>query len=208
MKKTVRIFVSILFGLTILFSCSENATSSEKDEKGDNDIANIEKVKEEQALAEKKKRDSTNLLLNGISVGFFEHTGGTYDSDGFFVDGGLVKQLKNFDNSKIHRCSKGAYIQKVSILGNCGNLNLQFFNKKGDIIEDLKNCALENKVEFETEIVYNPEDGSCGEKKGPNHKDWFRNVSKMTISYEDSVFYSASWKSSSQRWSQAGGGEF
>ena len=31
MKKTVRIFVSILFGLTILFSCSENATSSEKE---------------------------------------------------------------------------------------------------------------------------------------------------------------------------------
>ena len=194
----------LLFGAfaLIIFGCANNTSPEEQSNDENDEKARQEQLEKERALAEKERRDSINVLLDGISVELFEHSGGTYDMEGWFMDGGRVYQLKKFDNSKTHTCSQGAYIQKVVVLGNCDNINLQFFNSKDEIIEDLKDYTLEEKVAFETEIVYNPESGSHAEKKGPNHKDWFRNATKMTISYKDRIFYSASWKSSSQRWRQ------
>jgi hypothetical protein len=192
---------TLLFGAFAVFlvACAEN-TSSKQQINDETDLkAKQEQIEKDQVLAQNKRRDSINVLLNGISVQFFEHSGGVYDMDGWCIDGGRITRLKNFDNANTYTCSKGAYIQKVVISGNCKNINLKFFNAKDEIVKDLNDFTLEDEVEFETEIIHNPGSGSCEEKKGPNHAAWFRDVTKMTLSYNDSVFYSASWQSSPQR---------
>lgn len=194
----------LLFGLIIIFqfACSEN-TSPKNQSSGENsEKVSQEQLEKNQVIHDNKRQDSINALLDGLSVQFFEHSGGTYDMEGWCIDGGRLTQIKNFDNSKTYVCSKGSYIQKVVVLGTCKNLNLQFFNENDEIVENLKGFTLVDKVVFETEYVHNPGSGTCEEKKGSNYKAWFRNVTKMTIAYGDSVFYSANWKSSTQRWKQ------
>ena len=193
---------TLLIGAFAVFlvACAENTSSKQQIKDGSDLNAKQEQIEKDQVLAQNKMRDSINVLLNAISVQFFEHSGGVYDMEGWCIDGGRITPLKNFDNANTYTCSKGAYIQKVVISGNCKNINLKFFNAKDEIVKDLNDFMLADEVVFETEIVHNPGSGTCEEKKGPNHTAWFRNATKMTLSYNDSVFYSASWKSSSQRW--------
>ena len=74
-------------------------------------------------------------------------------------------------------------------------------DEKDKVLEDIKDFNLDKSASFTAGYVY-CEDGSHAERKDKNYKSSFDKASKVTIAYEDSIFYSASWKNSSKRYVQ------
>ena len=63
-----------------------------------------------------------------------------------------------------------------------------------EIVVKLKNIDLKNPLTF-SDINYQPKSESHEEKKDQFYQEWFAKAGKIQMSYGDSVFYTATWKS-------------
>lgn len=198
MKKSIIFFGAILFASFFVLSCGNNNQQEMSDLDSKSEELAKQKDSEELAKQEKLIADSINNLLNGIKVTIFNHSGLVFDPDGWCMNGNMaenpkISQVKDFESS--YNCKKGNYIQKLTINGDFNGLDIYFMNKKGDVIKEFKNFNLQKSITFST-IDHQP-DGGGGtiEKKDKDYQKWFESCSKIELSFKDSIFYIAEWKS-------------
>jgi hypothetical protein len=187
----------LIICLSLLSSSCSNSES--KPVNKIEDSANNEKDRLEK---EKQIKDSINLLLNKISVRIYNHTPLFFDSEGYCMTGadGFGKEktfeVENFNKTREFKCEKGNYIQKLSIEGSFKGINIQFLNDKEKVMKELKDYNLDKIVTFSSINHSSVEGGGLHEElKDKFYQDWFEKVSKLKLFYQDSVFYTASWKS-------------
>jgi len=194
MKKLFTLFVGASIASISLFSCggNEQAETNTEDQKK-KELA----LKEEQLKKEKAQQDSINKALSAIQVRIFNHEPLVYDSEGWCImpnNSAKIKEVKDFNSTKNYVCKEGNYIQKLSIEGVFNGINIQFLDGKDKIVKEFKEFDLNESVSY-SGLNYQPKDQQEIKLKDQFYQDWFEKAEKIQISYGDSIFYSASWKS-------------
>ena len=194
MKKLFTLYVGASIASISLFSCGGN----EQAETNTEDLKKKElALKEEQLKKEKAQQDSINKALSAIQVRIFNHEPLFFDSEGWCLmpDNSVkITEVKDFNSTKNFVCKKGNYIQKLTIEGIFKGINIQFLDEKDKLVKELKNIDLKNPLTF-SDINYQPKSESHEEKKDQFYQEWFAKAGKIQMSYGDSVFYTATWKS-------------
>ena len=196
MKNLIAILGVFLITFVTLMSCGGN----EQGNTNSNDPDPVNPLeKENQSKLEKQKLDSINKALSAIQVRIYNHTPLYMDSDGFCMNESMgnkvmISEVKDFNNSKSYNCSDGNYIQKLSIEGTFKGINIRFLDDKTKVLKEIKDYDLENSVKYSC-INYQPDGGSEKRIKDEFFEDWFEKASKIEMSYGDSIFYTANWKS-------------
>ena len=198
MKNLIAISGFFLITFVTLMSCGGN----EQGNTNSNDSNPVNPLeKENQSKLEKQKLDSINKALSAIQVRIYNHTPLYMDSDGFCMNESMdikvkISEVKDFNNTKSYNCSDGNYIQKLSIEGTFKGINIRFLDDKTKVLKEIKDYDLKKSVKYSC-INYQPDGGSGSTKriKDEFFQDWFEKASKIEMSYRDSIFYTANWKS-------------
>jgi hypothetical protein len=193
MKKGLIYLGSITLVIIILFACGgasndENADAKKKQE--------LEAQKEEAKL-EKQKLDSINKALSAIKVRVFNHEALAFDSEGWCImeDNSVrINEVKDFNSTKTYSCKEGNYIQKLSIEGDFKGITIQFLDDKAKLVKEFKNVDLKKSISY-SDVNYQPVSQQEVKKKDAFYQDWFEKASKIQMAYNDSIFYTATWKS-------------
>jgi hypothetical protein len=186
-------------GLLLIVSIS--CGGGEKINTNSNSSDSKEKLeKEKQLKLEKQKLDSINKVLSTIQVRIFNHTPLYFDSEGFCLNESMGKRVKiyeveDFNNSKSYNCNDGNYIQKLSVEGTFKGINILFLDDKNKVLKEYKNYNLEESVNYSCLNREQTYSGLVNEIKDEFFEDWFEKASKIEMSYGDSIFYTANWKS-------------
>ncbi len=199
MKNLITILGVFLTTLVTLMSCGGNEQGN-INSNDSNPVIPLEK--ENQSKLEKQKLDSINKTLSAIQVRIYNHTPLYFDSDGFCMNESMdikvkISEVKDFNNTKSYNCSDGNYIQKLSIEGTFKGINIRFLDDKTKVLKEIKDYDLKKSVKYSC-INYQPDGGDGGSTKSIKDEffqDWFEKASKIEISYGDSIFYTANWKS-------------
>ena len=191
-------FYSNLALVILLFAsgCSNSLNKTEKS-KPDKDI---EASGKELAEKERQKTDSINKLLSDIKVRLYNHTPLVFDEEGICYSGtdGIEKEktfeVKDFNKTRQFKCEEGNYIQKLTIEGNFDGINIQFLDAKDKVLKELKNFNLNGNTTFSQIDHRSNEGGSNEDVKDKFYQEWFEKAGKLNLIYEDSIFYTATWK--------------
>ena len=145
MKKSKTIFGAILFASFILTGCGNN--NPKPDEK--NRI--IKEYKDSIALVEKSKQDSIDAIVPEVKVRIYERTGISYDSEGWAVSAGTVKEVKDFQITKNYKARKEYdYIQRVEIEGQSKDITIQFLDGNNKIVHNENSIELNGIKKYTT----------------------------------------------------------
>jgi hypothetical protein len=199
MKKSVFVLSIILCSNLLFVGCggneTENNTSTTESEAKKKEADALAKKQEEEKLA-KQKQDSINQALSAIKVKIYNHEPLAFDSEGWCLmpDNSVkISEVKNFNETKTYKCKQGNYIQKLTIEGDFNGINIQFLDAKDKLIKEFKNYDLKKSVSY-SDVNYQPVSQQQVEKKDKDYQKWFAKASKIQMTYNDSIFYSANWK--------------
>jgi hypothetical protein len=106
-----------------------------------------------------------------------------------------ITEVKNFANEVNYKCKPANYILQLSIRGSFDGVDVEFFDNKNKSLfkEKLK---IVDELSFSDEDWRFTQEGTIIKKKDANYRKWFEKAAKIQLSYEDSVFYNASWENS------------
>lgn len=127
MKNLIIQFGLILMGVLTMESCEQKNLSNNE---------NPNPINSEQNSTE-------------IEVKIFERINIGYDSEGWPIELGEMKEVKNFQEVKTHELNKYDYIEKIQLSGNFINAKIRFINtEKGCIVNELSNLNSKTPIEF------------------------------------------------------------
>jgi hypothetical protein len=192
MKKGMMFLGSMTLVTLLLFSCGGSASDENS---GANDKQELEA--QNKAKLEKQKLDSINKALSAIKVRVFNHEALAFDSEGWCImeDNSVrINEVKDFNSTKTYSCKEGNYIQKLSIEGNFKGITIQFLDDKAKLVKEFKNVDLKKSISY-SDVNYQPVSQQEVKKKDAFYQDWFEKASKIQMAYNDSIFYTATWKS-------------
>lgn len=82
-------------------------------------------------------------------IRIFERINVGYDSEGWPVELGEMKEVQKFQESKNHSLNKYDYIEKIEISGNFIDAKIRFINvETGSIVKELNNINSNQTIEF------------------------------------------------------------
>lgn len=82
-------------------------------------------------------------------IRIFERINVSYDSEGWPVELGEMKEVQKFQESKNHSLNKYDYIEKIEISGNFIDAKIRFINvETGSIVKELNNINSNQTIEF------------------------------------------------------------
>jgi hypothetical protein len=192
MKKGMMFLGSMTLVTLLLLSCGGSASDENS---GANDKQELEA--QNKAKLEKQKLDSINKALSAIKVRVFNHEALAFDSEGWCImeDNSVrINEVKDFNSTKTYSCKEGNYIQKLSIEGNFKGITIQFLDDKAKLVKEFKNVDLKKSISY-SDVNYQPVSQQEVKKKDAFYQDWFEKASKIQMAYNDSIFYTATWKS-------------
>jgi hypothetical protein len=192
MKKALIYLGSITMVSIVLFACGAS-----NDENVDANKQQELEAQKEEAKLEKQKLDSINKALSAIKVRIFNHEGLIYDSEGWCItpdNSARINEIKDFNETKSYTCKDGNYIQKLSIEGNFKGITIQFLDDKAKLLKEFKNVHLKNSLSY-SDVNHQSVEQLQVQRKDAFYQDWFEKASKIQMAYNDSIFYTATWKS-------------
>lgn len=84
-----------------------------------------------------------------IEVKIFERVDIGYDYEGYPIELGEMKEIKNFKEAKVHQLDKYDYIEKIQLSGSFINAKIRFINTEtGCIVKELNNLNSETSIEL------------------------------------------------------------
>jgi hypothetical protein len=194
MKKVITTLGVMFFAIIILVGCgNENQPQQSEMNTKPDELAKqneLEKI-------EKQKLDSIKNALSAIQVRIYNHEPLQFDSEGWCImqDNSVkITEVRDFNKTKSFNCKKGNYIQKLTIEGIFNGIDIQFLDSKDKIVKEFKKFDLQNSVSY-SDINYQPVNQQEQKKKDNFYQDWFEKANKINLIYNDSIFYTASWKS-------------
>ena len=193
MKKGLIYLGAITFVTIILFACGGASNDENADAKKRQEL----EAQKEEAKLEKQKLDSINKALSAIQVRIFNHEALIFDYEGWCMtpdNSAKVNEIKDFNETKFYTCKEGNYIQKLSIEGNFNGINIQFLDNKSKLVKEFKNVDLKNSLSY-SDMNHQSVDQLQVHRKDAFFQDWFEKASKIQMAYNDSIFYTATWKS-------------
>lgn len=104
-----------------------------------------------------------------------------------------IKEVKDFKTTKSYTCEKGNYIQKLTIEGMFNGIDIRFLDSKEKIVQEFKKYNLQNSVSY-SDVDYQPVNQQEQKRKDKFYQTWFEKACKIQLVYNDSVFYTATWK--------------
>lgn len=120
-----------------------------------------------------------------INVRIFERTGIVYDSEGWPVEEGVVKEVNGFNESKNYKKnSEYDYIEKIRIDGQSENLNIQVLNTQNAQIFEKSNIILNDSIVFTSTDPMG--------KEGENFQKWMKTtfeVLTIKVFYKDKTLF-------------------
>lgn len=193
MKTLTKLILWFYATSLILTSCGNDNQS-----KNSEDTSKSEELAKQQELEkrEKQKLDSINGALSAIQVRIFNHEPLAFDSEGWCImeDNSVkISEVKDFNKTKSFNCKNGNYIQKLTIEGIFNGIDIQFLDTKDKIVKEYKNFDLQKSVSY-SDVNYQPVNQQEQKLKDKFYQDWFEKANKLQLIYNDSVFYSATWK--------------
>ena len=173
MKKQFLSIALISFLSLCIISCGSDSTDN-TNQTTDNTESNSKTEDDSKLLAQKATEDSINEILKNIKVRVYIRTGVYYDSDGFAVDEGRLKEEKNFSETKEFKI-KGEYdqLEKIVVEGNCNKISIICLAGDKEVYNS-KEITLKGKKTFK---------GSG--PNGGNGLQWLSRVDKIKVIYNN-----------------------
>lgn len=120
--KKILFLTSVSFSL-FLYSCGE-ASSDEVTKNDDINAAKLEQQKQDSLRLVQAYEDSITAVLNSIRVQIFVRSGVQYDMDGFALDEGRLKEIKDFQSSKEHQITGYDDLEKIVVSGKSDKITI------------------------------------------------------------------------------------
>ena len=130
----------------ILTSCGDSATKETNVNDQDNKV-DLEQQKQDSLRVAKEKalEDSITEVLTNINVQIYIRTGVLYDSDGFAVEEGWIKEIKDFQSTKEYQITGMDDLNKLVITGASDKITIicsageeELYNSKEMILDGAK----------------------------------------------------------------------
>ena len=133
-----------IFTFLFLISCGSGPSPEDK-------AKIIKEYQDSIALVEKAKQDSINSLIPEIKVNIYVRTDVGYDSEGWPVEMGKVVLVKDFQYKKEYKLNGYDYIENIEIVGQSGDMTLQFIDGKSNkIVHEEKAISLNGAKTYTT----------------------------------------------------------
>ena len=123
MKKKCVLIALISFLSLCIISCGSDSTDN-TNETTDNTESNSKTEDDSKLLAQKATEDSINEILKNIKVRVYIRTGVYYDSDGFAMDEGRLKENKGFSETKECQLKGMDELEKIVVEGECDKISI------------------------------------------------------------------------------------
>ena len=123
MKKQFLSIALISFLSLCIISCGSDSTDN-TNQTSDNTEPNSKTEDDSKLLAQKATEDSINEILKNIKVRIYIRTGVYYDSDGFAMDEGRLKEDKGFSETKEYQLKGMDELEKIVVEGNCDKISI------------------------------------------------------------------------------------
>ncbi|MBM3160348.1 MAG: hypothetical protein FJZ66_03345 [Bacteroidetes bacterium] len=194
MKKSIKFIGAALFVSSLITSCGNESQSSESANKSNTSVANNQNNSQKQ---DKQNLDSINKALSEIKVSIYNHDAIVYDSEGWIMmedNSAKIKEVKDFNSTKSFACKKGNYIQKLTIEGVFNGIDIKFLDAKDNVVQEFKKYNLQNSISY-SDVDYQPVNQVEKERKDKFYQPWFEKANKIQLIYNDSIFYTGTWKS-------------
>ena len=193
MKNSKKKLGSVLIIALLIASCGNE---TQPNESSNNSATSDSNSQNNTHTQNKQNLDSINKALSEIKVRIYNHEELAFDSEGWCImeDNSVkIKEVKDFNTTKSYTCEKGNYIQKLTIEGMFNGIDVRFLDSKEKIVQEFKKYNLQNSVSY-SDVDYQPVNQQEQKRKDKFYQAWFEKACKIQLVYNDSVFYTATWK--------------
>jgi hypothetical protein len=138
MNKLATSLSLLLFFLMSACSDSNHTSSNEKNKPAGDTVTSVDD--------NRSAPDTSQIVYPDITVLAYERTNIFYDTEGWPVEPGTVRVIKDFQKNKVYRLKKDwDYLQKIEISGASDQITIQFFDGERNRVHEEKNITLAGK---------------------------------------------------------------
>ncbi|MFM7710577.1 MAG: hypothetical protein ACKO5C_06640 [Ferruginibacter sp.] len=126
--------------------------------------------------------DTNQIVYPDITVLAYERTDILYDTEGWPVEPGTVRVIKDFQKNKVYRLKKASdYLQKLEISGQSEQITIQFFDGDRNRLHEEKNITLNGKK------IYTSSDPFGHHNAG--YQEWMHGTIAIKILFKEAVIF-------------------
>ena len=165
--------IALISFLSLCVTSCGSDSSDNTNQTTENTEPNSKAEDDSKLLAQKATEDSINEVLKNINVKIYIRTGVYYESDGFAIDEGRLKEIKDFSEKKEFKIKGDDRLEKIVVEGNCNKISIICLAGDTEVYNS-KEITLKGKKTFK---------GSG--PNGGNGLQWLNQVGKIKVVYNN-----------------------